>query len=230
MSIFPTNVTTGRAHRWILAVSMSNAVNMVHAVYPSGISQLDFIVACFGEIQVMINFTKELSRPKCPFSLLMLPLKEDIGLFFQYPWYTLTQIPLHPKEQMGSVDDAPPGTAFTSARRPCLHFRCAFCFTRQRARAHVELLGPCFKTGRTRMEYWPIVGTCTCHSYSKLYNMCHLASLFKLLPPPTPPRAPFTYPLIYAGQILMNSMKKIVKNWQNHSVSTCQVSCTKANK
>ena len=51
---------------------------------------------------------------------------------------------------MGSVDDAPSGTALTSARRPCLHFHCAFWFTRQRARAHVALLGPCFKTGRTR--------------------------------------------------------------------------------
>ena len=59
---------------------------------------------------------------------------------------------------MGSVDDAPPGTALTSARRPCLHFHCAFWFTRQRARAHVALLGPCFKTGRTRpseyQQHW----------------------------------------------------------------------------
>ena len=51
---------------------------------------------------------------------------------------------------MGSVDDALPRTALTSARRPCLHFHCAFWFPRQRARAHVALLGPCFKTGRTR--------------------------------------------------------------------------------
>ena len=59
---------------------------------------------------------------------------------------------------MGSVDDAPSGTALTSARRPCLHFHCAFWFTRQRARAHVALLGPCFKTGRTRpseyQQHW----------------------------------------------------------------------------
>ena len=49
-------------------------------------------------------------------------------------------------------------TALTSARRPCLHFHCAFWFTRQRARAHVALLGPCFKTGRTRpseyQQHW----------------------------------------------------------------------------
>ena len=43
-----------------------------------------------------------------------------------------------------------PGAALTSARRPCLHFHCAFWFTCQAARAHVALLGPCFKTGRTR--------------------------------------------------------------------------------
>ena len=59
---------------------------------------------------------------------------------------------------MGSVDDAPSETALTSARRPCLHFHCAFWFTRQRARAHVALLGPCFKTGRTRpseyQQHW----------------------------------------------------------------------------
>ena len=54
-------------------------------------------------------------------------------------------------------------TALTSARRPCLHFHCAFWFTRQRARAHVALLGPCFKTGRTRpsehQQHWHTSGT-----------------------------------------------------------------------
>ena len=56
-----------------------------------------------------------------------------------------------------------PSTALTSARRPCLHFHCAFWFTRQRARAHVALLGPCFKTGRTRpseyQQLWHTSGT-----------------------------------------------------------------------
>ena len=64
---------------------------------------------------------------------------------------------------MGSVDDALPQTALTSARRPCLHFHCAFWFPRQRARAHVALLGPCFKTGRTRpseyQRHWHTGGT-----------------------------------------------------------------------
>ena len=52
------------------------------------------------------------------------------------------------------------------------------------------------------------VGACTRHSYSKLYYLCLLSSLIKLLPPPTPPCAPPTHPLIYTGPILMNSIKK----------------------
>ena len=40
------------------------------------------------------------------------------------------------------------------------------------------------------VEYWPFVGTCTCHSYSKLYYLCLISSLIKLLPPPTPPPRP----------------------------------------
>ena len=37
------------------------------------------------------------------------------------------------------------------------------------------------------VEYWPFVGACTRHGYSKLYSLCLISSLFKLLPPPTPP-------------------------------------------
>ena len=40
------------------------------------------------------------------------------------------------------------------------------------------------------VEYWPFVGACTRHSYSKLYSLCLLSSLIKLLPPPTPPLRP----------------------------------------
>ena len=51
----------------------------------------------------------------------------------------------------------------TSARRPCLHFHCPFWFSCQAARAHVALLGPCFKTGRTRpsdyQRRWRTSGT-----------------------------------------------------------------------
>ena len=61
------------------------------------------------------------------------------------------------------------------------------------------------------LEYWPFVGTCTCHSYSTLYYLRHLASLFKLLPPPIPSHACPSF--IYADPILMNSMTNIIKNW-----------------
>ena len=37
------------------------------------------------------------------------------------------------------------------------------------------------------VEYWPFVGAYTRHSYSKLYYLCLLSFLIKLLPPPTPP-------------------------------------------
>ena len=40
------------------------------------------------------------------------------------------------------------------------------------------------------VEYWPFVGACTRHSYSKLYSLCLISSLIKLLPPPTPPPRP----------------------------------------
>ena len=73
-----------------------------------------------------------------------------------------------------------------------------------------------------------LVGECTCHSYSKLYYLCLFASLFKLLPQPTLPHTPPAHPLIYAGPILMNSMKKIMG--KNQPSSTCQVNCTKANR
>ena len=62
------------------------------------------------------------------------------------------------------------------------------------------------------------VDACTRHSYSKLYSLCLISSLIKLLPPPTPPRAPPTHPLIYTGPILMNSIKKIVENWQKPAI------------
>ena len=55
------------------------------------------------------------------------------------------------------------------------------------------------------------VGTCTHHTYSNLYYLCHLASLFKLFPTLTPPCAPPMHSLIYIGPILMNS----IKNHQN---------------
>ena len=66
------------------------------------------------------------------------------------------------------------------------------------------------------VEWWSFVGTCTCHSYSKLYYLCHLTSLFKFSPSPTPPSHP--HPFICAGQILVNSMKIIIKNWWKSTI------------
>ena len=43
---------------------------------------MGWIFACFGEIQAINNFAEKVGRPKCQFSLPMLPPKEDIGLFF----------------------------------------------------------------------------------------------------------------------------------------------------
>ena len=40
------------------------------------------------------------------------------------------------------------------------------------------------------VEYWPFVGAYIRHSYSKLYSLCLISSLIKLLPPPTPPPRP----------------------------------------
>ena len=37
---------------------------------------------------------------------------------------------------------------------------------------------------------WPFVGACIRHSYSKLYSLCLISSLIKLLPLPTPPPRP----------------------------------------
>ena len=64
-----------------------------------------------------------------------------------------------------------------------------------------HLSRPCSRT-------LPFVGACTRRSYSKLYYLCLLSSLIKLLPSPTPPPASPTHPLIYTGPILINSIKK----------------------
>ena len=68
------------------------------------------------------------------------------------------------------------------------------------------------------VEYWPFVSACTSHiaSYSinSSYYLCLPSSLFKFLPPPTsPPVHPSAHPLINTGPILINSLKKIIKNW-----------------
>ena len=61
------------------------------------------------------------------------------------------------------------------------------------------------------------MGACTRHSYSKLYYLCLLSSLNKLVPPPTPP------PNEHWPNI--NEFHE-VKTGENQPLSTCQVSCT----
>ena len=64
-------------------------------------------------------------------------------------------------------------------------------------------------------KYWHFVGRCECHSYSKLYYLWHLISLFNCMPWPIPPLHFFHLPLHsshkYPGLILINLMKKSSK-------------------
>ena len=61
------------------------------------------------------------------------------------------------------------------------------------------------------VEYWPFVDACGCHSHSKFYHCVILLLCFSLCHHPPHPCAPPTHPVIYIGQILMNSMKKSQK-------------------
>ena len=80
------------------------------------------------------------------------------------------------------------------------------------------------------VEYWPFGGACTRHSYSELYYLCLISSLFKLLPPPIPPcTLPTHLPNIYWPDI-NKFHEKIVNTGENKPLSTCQVSCTIANR
>ena len=60
-----------------------------------------------------------------------------------------------------------------------------------------------------RMPCSGLLALCRCIYTSKLfYTLLFVSfSLFKLLQPPTPPRAPPIHPLIYTDPILMKSMK-----------------------
>ena len=65
------------------------------------------------------------------------------------------------------------------------------------------------------------------HIMATLNSYIVSSSLFKLLPPPTPP-----HPLPYICWPNINEfhLKKSSKTGKNQSLSTCQVSCTKANR
>ena len=79
------------------------------------------------------------------------------------------------------------------------------------------------------VEYWIFVGACTHHSYSKLYCLCHLASFFKCLPPPTPHRHP-SCPLLYIRWLNLHERNYQKLSKISHYLLTCQDSCTKANR
>ena len=68
------------------------------------------------------------------------------------------------------------------------------------------------------VEYWPFVGACTHHSYSKLHYLCLLSSLIKLLPPPTPPPHPSCPPPNIHWPNIMTSIKKIEKSWRKPAI------------
>ena len=63
------------------------------------------------------------------------------------------------------------------------------------------------------VEYWPFVGACTHHSYSKLCYLYHLSSLLKILPLPTPPPCPSHPPPYIHWPSVNEFQEKIVKNW-----------------
>ena len=50
------------------------------------------------------------------------------------------------------------------------------------------------------VEYWPFVGTCTHHSYSKLFYLCNLALWLSFYNHPPYPHAPPTHPLYSMAQ------------------------------
>ena len=64
------------------------------------------------------------------------------------------------------------------------------------------------------VEYWYFVGVCTHHSYSELYYLCLLSSLFKLLPPLTLSPLPSCPPPNIHWPNINEFHEKIVKNRQ----------------
>ena len=63
------------------------------------------------------------------------------------------------------------------------------------------------------VEYWPFVGAYTRNSYSKLYYLCLLSSLIKLLPPPNlrPSRPPPNIHWPNINEFHQKNVKKLAK-------------------
>ena len=68
------------------------------------------------------------------------------------------------------------------------------------------------------VEYWPFVGAFTFYSYSKLYYLCLVSSLFKLLPPPIPPLRPSCPPPNIHWPNIYEFHQKTVKNWRKPAI------------
>ena len=68
------------------------------------------------------------------------------------------------------------------------------------------------------VEYWPFMCPCTRHSYSELHHLCLLSSLFKLLPPPTPPPHPSHPPPNIQLPNINEFHEKIIKNWRKLAI------------
>ena len=67
------------------------------------------------------------------------------------------------------------------------------------------------------VENWPFVVACTRHSYFKLYCLCFLSFLFKLLLPPTPPHTAPAYPLNTLAQYWWIPWKNC-QNWEKPAI------------
>ena len=121
----------------------------------------------------------------------------------------------------------------------CLHWLMStlICFSRVLFASYVK--PQLVKWHQRRAEIWlwgpdmaPIVNACLprpCSGIlplcgSKLYYLCHLASLFKLLPIQTPPRVPHAHPFMWLP------WNKLSKFHENQPLPTCQISCTKTNR
>ena len=68
------------------------------------------------------------------------------------------------------------------------------------------------------------------HRYSKLYYLYHLASLFKFCRQPPHPHTPPASPSYIHWPNINEFHAKIIRTGEHQPLSTCQVSCTKANR
>ena len=80
------------------------------------------------------------------------------------------------------------------------------------------------------VEYWPFLGTCRRHNYSKLYYCVVLLLYLSFHHHPPHPHIPPTHHLIYAGPILMNLLKNCQKLTKISHYLLARLVHTKANR